>query len=66
MDSNKIMVIAFPKSDEDTPCKMQLISAFLAGEAEIVLDEPDEDISGIDPANIRFRFADDEDRPPQF
>jgi hypothetical protein len=40
MDSNKIMVIAFPNSDEDTPCKMQLISAFLAGEADIVLDEP--------------------------
>jgi hypothetical protein len=66
MDSNKIMVIAFPDSDEDTLRKMQLITAFLAGEAEIILDEPDEDISDIDPANIRFRFAGDEDTPPEF
>ncbi|GHU25722.1 hypothetical protein AGMMS50256_00880 [Betaproteobacteria bacterium] len=66
MDSNKIMVIAFPDSGADTLRKMQLITAFLAGEAEIILDEPDEDISDIDPANIRFRFEGDEDRPPKF
>jgi hypothetical protein len=54
MDSNKIMVSAFPDSDEDTPRKMQLIFAFLAGEAEIILGEPDEDISGIDSANIKL------------
>ena len=66
MDNDKIMVIAFPDSGADTLRKMQLITAFLAGEAEIILDEPDEDISDIDPANIRFRFASDKDMQPKF
>jgi hypothetical protein len=63
---NKTMLIVFPAGNEAaTAEKIMLISAYLAGEADIVFREPDEDendgLDGIGPANIRFRFAGDED-----
>jgi hypothetical protein len=71
MDNSKVMVIVFPDSGEDTARKMQAILRFisegggLTGEPEPGGNEP-ADIDGVDPANIRFRFADDtdDDFPP--
>jgi hypothetical protein len=56
------MLIIFPDGNEAaTAQKTALISAYLAGDADIVLCGPDADEYGglddVDPANIRFRFA---------
>jgi hypothetical protein len=56
MDNSTVMVIAFPDGGEETARKMQAVLRFV-NEGYGFVDKPDKD---IDPANIRFRFADDE------
>jgi hypothetical protein len=69
---NKTMLIVFPDGNEAaTAEKIMLISAYLAGDADIVFRDQDEDendgLDGIDPANIRFRFVGDEgDKIPPY
>jgi hypothetical protein len=66
---NKTMLIIFPDGDEAANLeKTMLISAYLAGEADIVLREPEEDkpvgIAGMNPACIRHCFDAFEDEIP--
>ena len=61
MDDNRIMIIAFPDSSEDSKRKMEAIIRIINDGSASVLrmdldEEPDEDDE-----NITFRFAGSED-----